>query len=184
MRTKDLVYVALFAAVTAALGLFPPIAVPVLAVPITAQSLGPMLAGAILGAKRGALAIALLLILVAIGLPLLSGGRGGFGVFLGPSGGFLVGWVLAAFVTGWLFERSWSTLTYWTGAIYTFLGGVVALYTLGIGWLAVAANLSLFQAAAGSVAFIPGDIVKVLIATTVALAVKRSYPIIEERSDG
>ena len=82
MSTKDIVYIALFAAVMAVLGLFPPITLPISGVPVTAQSLGPMLAGAILGARRGGLSILLFVALVALGLPLLSGGRGGFGIIL------------------------------------------------------------------------------------------------------
>ncbi|WP_338518407.1 biotin transporter BioY [Erwinia aphidicola] len=76
-------YIALFAAITAALGLFPAFSLPVIAVPITAQTLGPMLAGAIAGAKRGALALVLFVLLVAIGLPLLAAG-GGLGDFPWP----------------------------------------------------------------------------------------------------
>ena len=64
-----------------------------------------MLAGAVLGARRGALSVALLLVLVAIGLPLLAGGRGGFSVFTGPTAGFLIGWVAGAYVTGLAAER-------------------------------------------------------------------------------
>ena len=75
----------------AALGLVPAFTPPGFAVPITAQSLGVMLAGSILGARRGALSLVLLLVLVAVGLPLLAGGRGGLGVFAGPSVGFLLG---------------------------------------------------------------------------------------------
>ncbi|MEL6321465.1 MAG: biotin transporter BioY, partial [Cyanobacteria bacterium J06626_14] len=75
MTTRDLVYIAVFAALVAALGLIPPIPLPFIPVPITAQSLGVMLAGAILGARRGACALLLFLVLVAIGFPLLSGGR-------------------------------------------------------------------------------------------------------------
>ena len=96
MKTKDIVYVALFAALTAVLGLFPPITLPVTGVSVTAQSLGPMLAGAILGARRGGLSIVLFLVLVAVGLPLLSGGRGGFGVMIGVTGGFMFGWAISA----------------------------------------------------------------------------------------
>ncbi|WWH76667.1 biotin transporter BioY [Erwinia aphidicola] len=85
MSTRDIVYIALFAAITAALGLFPAFSLPVIAVPITAQTLGPMLAGAIAGAKRGALALVLFVLLVAIGLPLLAGGRGAWGFSLAPA---------------------------------------------------------------------------------------------------
>lgn len=86
METRDIVFIALFAAIMAALAVFPPITLPVVGVPITAQSLGAMLAGGVLGATRGGLSMILFLLLVAIGLPLLPGGRGGFGVFLGPTG--------------------------------------------------------------------------------------------------
>ena len=69
MATRDLTHIALFAAVTAALGLLPPLMLPLLGVPITAQSMGPMLAGAVLGARRGGLAMALFILLVALGFP-------------------------------------------------------------------------------------------------------------------
>ena len=102
---RNLTHIALFAALIAVLGLVPKIDL-ISGVPITAQSLGIMLCGTVLGAKRGALAVLLFLALVAVGLPLLSGGRGGLGVFAGPSVGYLVGFPVAAFVTGWLVERT------------------------------------------------------------------------------
>ena len=83
MNTRDIVLIALFAAIIVVLGLLPPIMLGFIPVPITAQSLGVMLAGCILGAKRGATAVLLVLLLVAIGLPVLSGGRGGLAVFAG-----------------------------------------------------------------------------------------------------
>ena len=85
MKTKDLAYIALFAAITAVLGLVP--AVQVGPVPITAQTLGVMLAGSILGARRGFLSQLLFLVLVAIGLPVLPGGGGGLAVFAGATAG-------------------------------------------------------------------------------------------------
>jgi biotin transport system substrate-specific component len=102
VKTRDLAYIALFAAITAVLGLLPAVPVPAVPVPITAQTLGVMLAGAVLGARRGGLAILLFLVVVAIGLPVLAGGRGGLSVFAGPSAGFLYAWPVAAFVTGLL----------------------------------------------------------------------------------
>ena len=81
MTTRDLVLSALFAALIVALGLIPAIPVGALPVPITPQSLGVMLAGLILGPVRGGLAVALVVLLVVLGLPVLSGGRGGFGSF-------------------------------------------------------------------------------------------------------
>ncbi|WP_195827527.1 biotin transporter BioY, partial [Bordetella pertussis] len=102
MTTKDTVLAALFAALIVVLSLMPPIPLPAIPVPVTLQTLGAMLAGAMLGPLRGALACLLYLVLAAIGLPVLPGGRGGLGVFFGPTGGFLVGMVAGACVTGWL----------------------------------------------------------------------------------
>lgn len=178
METRDVVYIALFAAIIAALALFPPIMIPVLNVPITAQSLGPMLAGGVLGARRGALSIVLLIVLVALGLPLLSGGRGGMAVFFGPTAGFIFGWVVAAFVIGWLTERFWDRLNHVTGFLIAFFGGVVVLYAIGLPWVAAVAKISILQATVGSAAYIPGDILKAVIAAIVMVTVKRSYPLI------
>ena len=98
-EASDLARVAVFAALIAALGL--PGSFSVFGgVPITAQTFGVMLAGAILGPRLGALAILALLTLTAAGLPLLAGGRGGISVFVGPSAGYLIGWIAGAFVVG------------------------------------------------------------------------------------
>lgn len=178
MNTRDVVLIALFAAITAGLALFPPITLPVVGVPITAQSLGVMLAGGVLGARRGFLAIVLFLVLVAIGLPLLAGGRGGLGVFAGATAGYLFGWAIAAFVIGFLIERFWGNLTYVTALVACLIGGVVVLYAIGIPWSAQVAGIPLSTAFTGSMPFVPGDIVKALIAAGVIMVVKRSYPII------
>jgi len=179
MSVKDMVYAALFAAVTAALGLLPMI--PVLpGVPITAQSLGVMLAGSILGAKRGALALLVFTALAAAGLPLYAGGRGGIGLFLGPTGGYALGYVLGAFVTGWLVERMWSGLNTFKAFVACIVGGIGMVYLLGIPWLAAVAKISLAKAFIGSMAFVPGDLIKAILAAFVAMAIKKAYPIIKK----
>lgn len=177
MTTRDIVYVALFAALTAALGLFPPLTLPVVGVPITAQSLGVMLAGALAGSRRGGLAMVLFVVLVAIGLPLLSGGRGGFGIILSPSGGFILSWPIAAFVIGWLFEKHQGEPPIWLAMVYIALGGIGIVYLAGIPWLAEFAELSLSQAFTGSMGFVPGDIVKVVLAAFIGQGVRRAYPL-------
>jgi biotin transport system substrate-specific component len=178
LTTRDMVHIALFAAIMAALGLLPPIPIGFIPVPITAQSMGVMLAGAILGARRGFLAIVLFLALVAVGLPLLAGGRGGFGVFFGPTAGFMVGWAVGAFVVGYLTERNWRRLSFLRLLAACVTGGILVVYGIGIPWLSVVANLPLPKATAGSIAFIPGDLIKAVLATTVAMTVKRTYPVI------
>ncbi|SIT77863.1 biotin transporter BioY [Pontibaca methylaminivorans] len=178
MTTRDMVFIALFAAIMGALAVFPPVTLPMIGVPITAQSMGVMLAGGVLGAWRGAAAILLFLGLVAIGLPLLPGGHGGFGVFFGPTAGFLIGFVPAAFVTGLLVERFWNRLGFPLAALLCFGGGVLVLYAFGVPWIAVSARISPLAALTGSLVFIPGDIVKCLIAASVIMTVRRSYPVI------
>ena len=123
MKTKDLAYIALFAAITAVLGLVP--AIQVGPVPITAQTLGVMLAGSILGARRGFLSQLLFLVLVAIGLPLLASGAGGLAVFAGPTAGYLISWPIAAFVVGLLTERFWARYNVAWGVAGRAIGRVV-----------------------------------------------------------
>jgi len=182
MSSRDLVYIALFAAITAALALFPPFTLPVGGVPITAQSLGPMLAGCILGARRGGLALLLFIVLVAIGLPLMPGGRGGLGVIISPSGGFILGWALGAFVVGYLVERGWRRLNLVSAGLACVVGGILVVYLVGIPWMATFAGISLGQAIAVSAAYVPGDLIKVAVAAAVAVTVKKSYPLIEAKT--
>lgn len=179
MDTRDIVYVALFAAVVGALGVFPPLTLPLLGVPITAQTLGVMLAGSILGARRGALALLLFLVLVAAGVPILAGGRGGFGVLLGPSGGFLLSWPMAAFAIGWMVERVWGRLNFVKAVTINVIGGILLIYVCGIPWLALVAQVPWDKAFFGSLNFIPGDLIKAGIAAYVAVTVKRAYPLIQ-----
>ena len=173
---RDLSLIATFAALVAALGLVPAIYPFGGAVPITAQSLGVMLAGAVLGARRGFLSLALLLVLVAIGLPLLAGGRGGLGVFVGPTVGFLLGWPVAAFVVGWLTERGGARYRLAWGLVANLVGGVLVLYAAGILGIAAVTGLSLGAATVSTLPFVPGDLVKVVLAAVVARGVHAAYP--------
>jgi len=183
VKTRDLVHVALFAAIVAVLGLLPPLALPFIPVPITAQTLGVMLAGSVLGARKAGLSLLLFHLLVAAGLPLLAGGNGGLAVYVGPTGGFFVGFVPAAFVIGWLTERAWTRLSVPLAFAINVLGGIGVIYAVGIPWLAVAAKLPLAKAALGSLAFVPGDCVKAAIAASVAVTLKRAWPLIQAPRD-
>jgi len=176
LSSRDLALVASFAALIAVLGL--PGGVPVFgnAVPVTLQTLGVMLAGSILGWKRGALSVVVLLVLVAAGLPLLSGGRGGLGVFAGPSVGYLIGWVLGAAVIGWLVQRRLPAYPMWWGGLANVIGGIGVVYLVGIPVQAAVMHTSVWVAAVGSLVFLPGDAIKVVVATAVASAVHRGYP--------
>jgi biotin transport system substrate-specific component len=178
MRIQDIVYIALFAAMTAALGLVPKLDPGFVPVPITAQSMGPMLAGAILGAWRGAASQGLFLLLLAAGVTTLSGGRTGPAVFAGPSAGFVIGYFFAALVIGALTERLWDRLNFWKCFIVNIFGGIVVLYAIGIPALSLISGAPLLTAAAGSVVFLPGDLIKAALAASLAMFVKRGYPVI------
>lgn len=171
---RSLAHVALFAALIAILGLVPQISLAS-GVPITAQSLGVMLCGTVLGARRGALAVGLFLLLVAMGLPLLSGGRGGLGVFVGPSAGFLVGFPVAAFVAGWVVERTTLPVGLAAGA-GAVIGGVGVLYLFGITGMSIVLGKSWGEAAFLAAAFLPGDALKAVLAGFVTQGLHRMRP--------
>ena len=174
--SRDLALIAIFAGLVAALGIVPAFTPPGFGVPITAQSLGIMLAGSILGARRGALSLALFLALVAIGLPLLAGGRGGLGVFAGPSAGFLFTYPVAAYVVGWLSERAGATYKLHWGIVANVVGGIVVVYAGGIVGMAAVLDLSIPAATVATWIYLPGDAVKVVVAALVARGVHAAYP--------
>lgn len=187
MTTRDLVLISLFSAIIIALGLLPPITLGFIPVPITAQSLGVMLAGVILGAKRGTLAVLLTILIAAIGLPVLSGGRGGLSIFTTPTTGYLIGWIAAAFTTGFLSERfvnsEQSGLVQGIGFfLASLLGGVVVLYAFGVTYLAVATGLGFANAFIGSLAFVPGDVIKAGLAALAGRAVMAGYPLLPQQA--
>ena len=171
---KNLTLIALFAALIAALGFLPAMMLPG-GVPITAQSLGIMLCGTILGSRRGALAVILFLVVVALGVPALSGGRGGYGVFLGPSVGFLIGFPLTAFVAGLVVER-WTAPILISAGLGAALGGMAVLYPIGaLGW-AVMLGKSLNEVGVFLLGFVPGDLIKVVLAAFITRAVAQMRP--------
>ena len=187
MSTRDLVLAALFAAIIIVLGLVPPIMLGFIPVPVTAQSLGVMLAGVILGAKRGGFAVFLVLILVAIGLPVLSGGRGGLATFASPTAGYLVGWFFAAVATGFCAERfvdsSQSGIVQIAGFfLAALIGGIVVDHGLGIVWLAFGTGTGLGTAFLGDLSFVPGDVLKTMIAALAGRAVMVGYPLLPHRA--
>jgi biotin transport system substrate-specific component len=173
---RDLAQIAVFAALIAALGLPGALYLGGTAVPITFQTLGVMLAGAILGARKGVLSVLLFLALVAAGLPLLSGGRGGIAVFVGPSAGYLIGWVLGVAVIGWFTARLLPRYAVLPALLATALGGIVVVYSVGVPVFAASTGTPLEVALLGSTVFIPGDVAKVVVTVLVAKGVHRAWP--------
>ncbi|WP_319824662.1 biotin transporter BioY [Thalassovita sp.] len=172
---RNLTLIALFAALIAALGLVPKLMLAS-GVPISAQSMGIMLCGTVLGAKRGGLAVLLFLGLVALGLPLLAGGRGGIGVFSGPSMGYLIGFPVAAFVTGLLAEVWRSRGGFIFPAAAALVGGVIVLNVLGIVGMSIKLDKTLSEAAMLAMPFVPGDLIKAVLAGLITQGLLKARP--------
>lgn len=170
-RYSMLVLAPLMTAITVVLGLMPPIPTP-FGVPITLQTLGLMLAGLILGAAGGGLSQVLIVLLVAVGAPVLSGGRGGLAVFAGPTAGYLIGWAPAALVTGLIAGRGGLSLP--RALIAAVIGGVGVVYLFGIPWTAWNVQIPLLAAADGALIFLPLDLVKAVAAALLALPIRRA----------
>lgn len=175
LPAAELARIAAFAALTAVLGVPGAFNLFGNAVPVTLQSMGPLLAGAILGARRGALSQLLLLALVAVGLPLLAGGRGGLGVFAGPSVGYLAGFVVSAFVVGLIVERSGRRPgVHWV--LVATVAGAATTLAIGIPVQAAITGVPLTETFVLSLTFVPGDAAKAVFAALVASGAQRAYP--------
>jgi biotin transport system substrate-specific component len=183
MTARDLALIAVFAGFIAALALPGAFSVPGSTVPITAQTLGVMLAGCVLGARRAALAVLTFLVLVAAGLPVLATGTSGLGVFASPRGGFILGWVAGAWVIGRLVELWQRRFALGWGMLANVVGGIVVIYAVGIPWMAHQAGITLLKALELSAAFVPGDLAKAVAAAVVARSVHRGYPVITRQLD-
>jgi len=180
MPTKDFVYAALFAAIIGVLGMLPPISLGFIPVPITAQTLGVMLAGAFLGKRIGAVSLLIFIVLVGLGLPLLSGGRGGLSALVGPSAGYIFSWPIAAFLIGYFTEKVWGSLKVWKLIIINFIFGVVLVSLIGAPVMALITNTSVIAGLIGALAFLPGDLIKAIIASIIVVQIKKISPIEKE----
>lgn len=167
---RRMVYASLFGALTAIGSL---IVIPLQPLPITLQTLFTALAGILLGGYTGALSQFVYVLLGVIGLPVFAGGKAGLGTLFGPTGGFLIGFIIGAYVIGKMIEAKkepgfvWICLSVLVGNIVIFIPGVLQL--------AIVAKLSFHKALlVGVLPFIPGDLFKLLTAALISLKL-RSY---------
>jgi len=179
MKLQDMMYISLFAAIVGVLGFIPPIPLPFSPVPITAQTLGVMLAGGILGARRGGLSLLLFIALVAIGTPLLTGGRGGLGPLIGPGGGYILSWPIAAWIIGFFVEKGWYSLKLWKVVLFNFIGGILFVYACGVTYLSLVGNLPWLPTAISALAFLPGDLTKAFVSGYLILKISKAYPLVK-----
>ncbi len=135
------------------------IPLPFSPVPVTGQTMAVLLVGALLGSRRGSLAVLVYIAQGLAGMPVFAGGAAGPARLLGPTGGYLVGFVLAAYLVGLLAERGWDRRVGTTAAAMA-LGNMV-IYAVGALWLAVFVGGLVPALTAGVLPFIPGDLVKI-----------------------
>jgi biotin transport system substrate-specific component len=137
--------------------------IPSTEVPITGQTFAVLLTGASLGALLGLASLGLYLFVGALGAPVYADGRHGWDVLTGPTGGYIVGFVLAAVVTGWLAQRRWDR--HFNSAVAAMLTGSVLVYAVGLPWLAEDQNLGFTETIEDGLApFIVGDLLKLYLA--------------------
>ncbi len=175
----DLSLVAVFAALIAALSIVPGIPVGPLGVPITLQTLGVLLAGIVLGPARGTAAVLLYLVIGLIGLPVFSGFSGGFGVLAGPTAGYLLAFPLAACVAGFLAVGVLRRATRFRVPLLflaCLAASLLTIHPLGIAGLMLNAGLPLREAILVDVVYLPGDVVKDVLAAVLAVSVHRAFP--------
>ena len=154
------------------------IVIPVGPVPITAQTFAVLLTGALLGSRLGAMAMIFYLIEGAAGLPFFYGGHGGLGHLFGPTGGYLVAFPAAAFITGAFAENGWDK-RFLTSVVAMAVGSVIIILT-GWAWFSIVMQTSPMTAFQISVAkFIPGDIIKILLA---AAALPAGWALLKRRA--
>lgn len=166
-KLRWMVLASLMAALTA-VGAY--IHVPIGPVPIVLSTLFVLLSGLLLGSRWGLASMCLYLLVGAIGMPVFAGGKGGIAHFLGPTGGYLLGYVLASWLTGFIAERSRGILIL---EILSVLIGSLAIYTLGVPWLKMVTQMSWTKTfMVGMVPFLIGDAVKASVALILARAIR------------
>jgi biotin transport system substrate-specific component len=161
---RDVVLIVLGALFVAALAQVE-IPLPFTPVPITGQTFGVLLVGAALGSKRGAASLASYLALGMFGLPFFAGGAHGLKIVLGATGGYLIGFVLAAYVIGLLAERGLERSV--RTSLLPFLVGTVIIYVCGVAWLTVILGSLSKAVTAGLLPFLVGDAIKLVAAALV-----------------
>ena len=172
MKTKDMTLVAVMAALICVAG---PMTVVIGPIPLSLCSFAVYLAGAVLGAKRGTLAVSLYLLIGIVGVPVFSGFSGGLQKLVGVTGGYLIGYLACAFLTGLGVKDGGAEAAHrWKLPLFMVLG-TVALYAVGTAWFMFQTKNSLV-AALGMCAlpFLPGDAIKIAAASLLARPIRRA----------
>jgi biotin transport system substrate-specific component len=175
----DVALIATLAAFIAVCAVLPSVTLPGMVVPITLQTFGVMLAGVLLGARRGALAVLLYLAVGLAGLPVFAQGTGGLAVLGKASLGYLIAFPLAAALAGLLVTRARNlpprTLPFAIFGAAT-AGSLIFTHPIGIAVMGARLGMSAQEAIAAGAVFLPGDVIKNVLVAVVASAVFRAFP--------
>ncbi len=168
ISTRGMSYAAMFGAVTA-IGAY--IIIPLPLVPITFQTFVMYLAASLLGGYLGALSQIVYILLGIIGLPVFAGGKAGLGVLIGPTGGYLTGFIIGAYILGKMMESRKQSGYVWI--VLSLIVATVAIYICGVAQLSLVAHLSLQKAiAVGVLPFLIGDAIKIAAATLLIVRIR------------
>ena len=169
INIRQMTLISLFAALTA-VGAF--ISIPLYPVPLSLQSLFTLLAAMILGSVMGASSQIIYVLLGVIGLPVFAGFKAGIGILFGPTGGFLFGFIISAYIIGKIVELKKEK-----NIFYYFLAGIIGtiiIYIIGITQLSLVTGIGVKKAiTVGMLPFLPGDILKIIAASFIARKLKK-----------
>ena len=171
MKVKDMTLTAVMAALICIAG---PLTIAAGPVPLSLATFAVMLAGAVLGKKRGTAAVGLYLLIGIIGIPVFSGFSGGFQKLAGVTGGYLVGYLPCAFLSGLGAERAEEESRIWILPA-KMAAGTAVLYTIGTAWFMIQSGNALGTALSLCVVpFLPGDAVKIAAAVMLTVPVRKA----------
>lgn len=173
--TRDIAQIAVFAALIVVLGLPGQLTIGSAGVPITLQTLGVMIAGSLLGWRKGLFSV-LAVIVIGLALPVLAGGRTTLTSLASPTAGFLIGWIPAVIVIGLLTALIMPRYRVIPGLLINIVGGIVVIYAFGVLGMLIRTDLTLGAAIAANLAFLPGDLFKAVITAIVAAQVHKARP--------
>ncbi len=165
---RSMTATALMAAVLCVIG---PFSIPIGPIPLSLALVGIYLCAYTLGAKRGTLAVFIYILLGAVGLPVFTGFAGGPAKLFGPTGGYIAGYLLTAFICGIFTER----FTKWYVQLAGMVLGLIACYTLGTLWFMFQAHVSFIEALATCVIpFVVFDLIKIALGMSLGMAIKKA----------
>ncbi len=173
-KALDLILTSTFASLTA-VGASIQVPLPFTPIPITLQTFFVYASGTLLGGHLGALSQSLYILVGMLGLPVFAGWRSGFGVLIGPTGGYLLGFIPGSYVIGKLAETKTRPSIYWL--LFSIAAGTSIIYLIGILQTAAVLGITLSEAmATGVFPFILGDSAKAVVAALVANRIGSLFP--------